>query len=200
MTAPAAGPLRWLLFAAILAGLFGVLFGRSAGKGSVSLEDGFVDIGLPIVEFRREPDGLVLVTARGEVRGRNVGFAVDIVPGWKEQRTDAREIVFYWGWARLRSIGAQSDAFVRLLAELYARPAPRAVMPDRVDAEAAGLLNDPALVLEHPTKMKLFFRPDSEQDYAEVFLNIDIPEKKLEFREKDPEYREPLLRALGAES
>ena len=47
--------------------------------------------------------------------------------------------------------------------------------------------------------MKLFFHADSEDEarYAEVFTNINVEEGLLEFHEKDPAYRGPLLRALS---
>ncbi|MEZ0273788.1 MAG: hypothetical protein ACAH88_02695, partial [Roseimicrobium sp.] len=53
-----------------------------------------------------------------------------------------------------------------------------------------------------PVKMKLFFSPGEndphfEDRYAEHFLNFDLAAKRIEFREKDPGYREPLLRALS---
>ena len=69
-------------------------------------------------------------------------------------------------------------------------------MPSRIDVDAVGLASDPRLVKSNPVKMKLFFNPDSESNYAEVFLNLDLNTKVLQFHEKDPEYREPLLRTL----
>jgi hypothetical protein len=45
--------------------------------------------------------------------------------------------------------------------------------------------------------MKAFFFDDGQDErYAEVYTNIDLREKRLEFREKDPEYRAPLVAAL----
>ncbi len=191
--------IRWIVVAGAVCGLLvAVVLGGHVRKGHVAREDGFVDIDLPIVDSGKAGDGVVSVTARGEVRGTVVGFAVDIEPRWKEKRTGNREIAFYRGRATIRSIGRESDAFVRVLAELYRHPGLRANMPRRIDAEAVGLLDDPRNVLSRPTRMKLFFGPESEKDYAEVFLNLDIPAGRLEFHEKDPEYRIPLLRALGA--
>ena len=46
-------------------------------------------------------------------------------------------------------------------------------------------------------RMKFFFNPDGEEAlYSEVFINIDLSEKRLEFNEKDNDYRAPLLRSL----
>ncbi|QHW31106.1 hypothetical protein GZH47_09725 [Paenibacillus rhizovicinus] len=48
------------------------------------------------------------------------------------------------------------------------------------------------------SKIKLFYNDETEENYAECYLNIDLPNKKVEWFEKDPEYREALLRALSA--
>lgn len=182
----------------ILFSLYTTVFGSKVEKGTLSKEDGFVDIDLPIVDSKKTPTGLVSVIARGEVRGKVVAFAVDINPSWKRKLTDDKMIAFYWGSGQFRSVGQESDNFVHLLAEMYQRPDLQASMPARIAVEAVGLANDPSDVFKSPTKMKFFFNSDSDKNYAEVFLNLDIPAKKLEFHEKDPEYREPLLRTFGA--
>jgi len=180
----------------ILASFWGFIFGERINRGSVSTAEGFVDINLPIVKSEKAVSGLVSVVARGEIDGRIVGFAVDVDPNWKAKPTDDGKVVFYWGSARIKSIGKESDNFVRLLAELYKSPKPSSVMPPKIEVEAVGLANDPSRVFESPTKMKFFFASNSEESYAEVFLNLDVPGKKLEFHEKDQEYRGPLLRAF----
>jgi lipocalin len=43
--------------------------------------------------------------------------------------------------------------------------------------------------------MKLFFESEPKEAYAEFFTNIDLVQAKMEFREKDPEYRVPLVAA-----
>lgn len=180
----------------ILFSLFTTAFGAGIEKGIISTEEGFVDIDLPIADFKKTTSGLSVI-ARGEIRGTVVAFAVDINPSWKRKLADDKKVAFYWGSGQFRSLGQESDNFVQLLAKMYKHPDVRASMTRRIEVEAVGLANDPSDVLTTPTKMKLFFNSNSEKDYAEVFLNLDIPAKKLEFHEKDPEYREPLLRAFA---
>jgi hypothetical protein len=46
-------------------------------------------------------------------------------------------------------------------------------------------------------KFKLFFDPSDELGlYCELYLNINLPDKEVELREKDQEYRENLIRAM----
>lgn len=164
--------------------------------GRLSTADGFVDIDLPIVEIDSKSPNLVSVIARGKVQGAVVGLAVDLSPNWIAKPIENANVSVYWGKARLRSIGPESDAFSKLLAGLYRLPCTTAKMPSRIDVEAVGLSNDPRLVKSSPTKMKLFFSANSEKNYAEVFLNLDLNTKVLQFHEKDLGYRAPLLRGL----
>ena len=166
----------------------------------MSTADGFVDIDLPIIQAESKLSSLVSVVARGKIQGSVVGFAVDLDSKWIVKPIENANASFYWGKARLRSIGPDSDAFSKLLAGLYQLPCATAKMPSHIEVEVVGLANDPRLVKSNPTKMKLFFNANSENNYAEVFLNLDLNSKVLEFHEKDPEYRAPLLRALCGES
>lgn len=185
-------------------GFLGSLFGAASGaeppSGQLSTADGFVDIDLPIVQAESKSSALISVVARGKIQGSVVGFAVDLDSKWIEKPIENANSSFYWGKARFRSIGPDSDAFSKLLAGLYQLPCVTSKMPSRIEVEVVGLANDPRLVKSSPTKMKLFFNANSESNYAEVFLNLDLKSKVLEFHEKDPEYRAPLLRALCGES
>jgi hypothetical protein len=49
-------------------------------------------------------------------------------------------------------------------------------------------------------KIKLFGReaePEGDENYHECYFNLDLPNGLVHWNEKDPGYREPLLRALG---
>ncbi|REJ67088.1 MAG: hypothetical protein DWQ31_12465 [Planctomycetota bacterium] len=51
-------------------------------------------------------------------------------------------------------------------------------------------------------RLKLFGKdgePFDEDAYYESFLNVDFANRLVYWNEKDPDYREPLLRALAAE-
>ena len=65
-----------------------------------------------------------------------------------------------------------------------------------ISAQAVGLADDPRRLLEAPVRMKLFFHSEIEGRYAEVFLNVDVPGRVVQFHEKDQEYRQNVVRAL----
>jgi hypothetical protein len=66
-----------------------------------------------------------------------------------------------------------------------------------ITSDAVSLEGDPADLRGGPLKLKLFFEGDDEDDYAEIYLNVDMDRARVDLNEKDPEYREPLLRALA---
>jgi hypothetical protein len=45
--------------------------------------------------------------------------------------------------------------------------------------------------------MKLFRESEAEDEYAEVYTNIDVYGERAAIREKDPDYRQPLLAAIA---
>jgi hypothetical protein len=74
-------------------------------------------------------------------------------------------------------------------------------MPSKMAAStnftAISLEGTPAKLADGPVKLKLFYETDKDEDLAELFLNIDVPKSRVELREKDPEYRAAIVRALG---
>jgi predicted alpha/beta superfamily hydrolase len=175
------------------------LFGRDGSDppaATIREDDDFVDIGLAITKVKRSLDGTVSVVARGMVEGTVIGLMVDVLPDWKPQEIEGGGC-FYWGRLRYRSLGAESDAFIAALSRLYGIGEPPRAMAPRIDVNAVGLNHDPRALASVPAKMKAFFYDDGPDDrQAEVYTNIDLQAKRLEFHEKDPEYRLPLVRAL----
>jgi hypothetical protein len=191
---PQNGPWQWLLIAAATLSGPAPAAAPSGSKipaGHVS-EYGFEDIDLPITRIV-EGSGLTRIVARGDIRGTIVGFEVDFP---STSRRPAGQTPIAIGSAEIRSLGAQSDRFIELLSRLYKIPAPSKTMLPAIRASVAGLEGDLAHVLAGVTMMKFFFDSGPENRYAEVFINVDPNRRVLEFHEKDPEYRKPLLLAL----
>ena len=163
----------------------------------VESEEDFVDIDLPLVESVREPDGRILLRGRGNLSGARVALSVRLSRDWKAQKVEGADFYTYWGTAELESLGAESDSFTRALGELYGFKSSIASMPPNVEVQAVGLNDNPEMALDQAVKMKLFFAADNEDDYAEVYLNVDVGARTLAFHEKDLEYRQNLVRALG---
>ena len=183
----------------ILSRLFGSGRGGEPPVVTFGEEDDFVDLALAITDVTRSRDGTVSVVARGSLEGVVVGLIVDVLPAWTAQELEGGGGWFYWGKLRYRSLGAESDAFVTALDRLYGLGGQPGAMTPLIEVNAVGLNHDPRALRTVPAKMKAFFFDDGEDErYAEVYTNIDLQAKRLEFHEKDPEYRAPLVAALLA--
>ena len=151
-----------------------------------------------------------------------VGFAVDIpMIGWKEQIDGDEDDAFhsFWGPVTLRTVGHESDRLLALLADYYEIPSSSNkrlgwpfkpfqsrdsllskgwIFPQRINCLGVGIQSDPTLIADHPVHMKLFF-DDGEEDghYAEVFLDVDLPQGLCGLNEKDEEYRPALIHWLS---
>ena len=175
------------------------LLPRKPLPGRLGDEEGFLDIDIPLISVESGGAGKVRYVARGEVLGQDIGFAVVLHAGWDAQPTDDNSAIFYWGSGVYQRTGPESDRFVELVERQYGiQPSGRGMLT-QVPAEVVGLDSDPAHAVQGGAKMKFFFHGQSEdaERYAEVFTNINVEEGMLEFREKDNEYRLPLVRALA---
>jgi hypothetical protein len=183
-----------ILAATALSLAYCVTLASDMAAGQISNAEGFVDIDLPIADVA-EDSGLVRITVRGDLDGAVVGFEL-VFPSGSTKRT-AGKLALPLGAAQFRSIGTPSNNFVALLSRQYKLATTSLTMVPKVGASVVGLQGDPANVLSGMTKMKFFFYDSGpESRYAEVFVNVDAKQRVVEFHEKDPEYRKPLLLAL----
>ena len=121
-------------------------------------EGDFVDLDLPMASFQRDLDGVQEISARGRHSVASVGFLVSLGPVWERQDLENSEMALYWGRAELVSVGIESDAFLRLLDEVYGTGLGRPKMRERVPFLAVSLAGDPSRLEDEPAKMKFFFR------------------------------------------
>ncbi len=166
-------------------------------------EGGFVDLALSLISHERLSNGVQVCVARGVHNGTEVGFRFRLPPAWKQGTLGDTGITTYQSTLDVESVGAASDDFVAILANLYGGPLRPEKMAPSTTFTAISLQGIPAQLEAGSTKIKLFFEPkeDSdeayERDYAEHYLNIDFASRVVEFHEKDPEYRDAMLRALS---
>lgn len=163
----------------------------------VNEEDGFVDITLAISNSKKLDSGAFEISVKGCLRGEKVGFAIELKPSWDSQVVEDMDEPFYWGEALFKSTGSESASFIKSLAGLYGATVSNISVPDNVNSRVVGLACNPGKIDLSPCKMKFFFNSDGPEElYSEVFINVDLSGKILEFNEKDTEYRAPLLRSL----
>ncbi|MES2825662.1 MAG: hypothetical protein V4732_18825 [Pseudomonadota bacterium] len=159
-------------------------------------DEDFVDLSLKIVSFTKVESGANEFLVHGTLNNSKVGFCIELLPEWKEQNVEGFNKAFYWGNARFKSIGTETNNFILSLAKLYNVKIDSGVN-EVSEAEVVGLACNPNEVETTPSKMKFIFNSEANEDlYSEVFININMNRRILEFNEKDNKYRAPLLQSL----
>ncbi len=170
-------------------------------QAQVRNEGGFVDVSLCIEKYEKLHEGVVRILIQNSLYREKFGFVVELQPEWTPQRLENMGADIYWGDAQFISTGADSNAFLGILSKLYGIQDQSLCFSRKLDVRVAGLLNDPSRIEHEPIKMKFFLNSEgSDELYSEVFINVDIKKKVLEFNEKDIGYRSALIKSLGMNS
>jgi hypothetical protein len=159
-------------------------------------EEGFYDLTFAIASHAVRQDGAQVVAVRGAHGTMALGFSAVLSEAWEPFNIDGIERPLHRGTVALIPDGPESNEFIKVLDSLYGTgekpPAMRKVV-----FTAFALSGYPPSLTRESVHLKLFFETDSDETYAEVYLNIDLRAGRVELREKDPEYRRPLVRALA---
>lgn len=101
---------------------------------------------------------------------------------------------------KILSIGQQSDNLIKALSKLYNIPCDKGFTDKTVVASAFSLGTEYADLTKNNGyyKFKLFIEENSDDLYCEVYLNMNFDQGTIELREKDPEYRENLIKVFTA--
>ena len=164
---------------------------------SVIDADGFADFDFPLSSTAQVDDGGWLISARGLLDKRTIGFDVRLGGAWEAQEVDDGALTVFWGNGSIIRSGAESDDFCGLLQDKYQVTGSSREMPDLVETMVVSIGTDPTRITEEPLKMKMFVEPEGDDSkYAEFFLNVDLRGQVVQFHEKDNGYRENLVRAF----
>jgi hypothetical protein len=150
-------------------------------------KDPWADVALHIESLTCDTQSQCTVRARGVHHGESVGL--EVVVGAIDGR---RRGISY------RSIGEESNRFLRALAELYKAHARMPAMKASTFADAVVLSGNLSTMQSQRVDIKVFFYADGpESKYAELYTNVDPVRGVLEIHEKDPDYRENVIKALA---
>ena len=166
-------------------------------------EEGFVDLTFRLRSLVDDGDKyhFHLAAAKGD---HTLGMNVIVVKGIKalfdSNMTAIKGHVYRKGVRFLRS-GEDSDRLVSVLGELYGHGRSSLRMVDELTFTAVALTQGDLDMEAQPVRLKLFAKDDEPVDenaYCESFFNLDLVNRWAFWNEKDPDYRDPLLRALIA--
>ena len=143
-------------------------------------------------------DRPISIQAIGSAQIGDIGIGA-VIPrlGWKAQTAD-ENITVHWANIELYSLGKLSDTLVGLYEDWFDFPRSGLNAAGKIECLAVMIGGDPKSIDKTKINSKLFFDPHTEQveQYGELFFNFDIKARKVWLKEKDPEYRLPVVRWL----
>jgi hypothetical protein len=164
-------------------------------------EDGFVDCVFKISDLVESSDFFnfhISASSEATVVGMDVVIRKDIQGGWDTEMNLVKNHVYREGATFIRS-GIESDRLIMRIASLYELPHTGIEMVSKETFTAIALHHGEIDLRNEPVKIKIFGRdgePFDETIYNESFFNIDLANGFVNWNEKDPDYRKPLIRAL----
>ena len=166
-------------------------------------EEGFIDALFRVDALTSDNDHYYFSLLASH-EGRRVGCGVKLLkrvrPAIDRDMNLIRDHVYREGVSFL-SLGAISDRFVSSLAALYGLQRAPLRMTAQESFTAMALQQENTDLERDTVKFKLFGRDHeagSPEDYYESFFTVSLRIGLASWSEKDPGYREPLIRAMTA--
>jgi hypothetical protein len=132
----------------------------------------------------------------GIFEGEVVEAAVILQDSWEVDESADRPLKMWWSAVQFQSISPRSNGMVRLLEKVFALPPSGDPMRAFFVAKIVSLGDDPKNMSSKPIHLKAFFGEADGVEQSELYVNIDLASKTLVLKEKDPEYRSALLKAM----
>jgi len=160
-------------------------------------EEGWgADIRLSIVSVA-ETDTTRNFTAISTYEGKNLGLLITVPKAKEGDKGFAKGI-------SLKSIGRESDYLLLTLTKLYKQKIDTSLKFTKnisvtyvnLKEFAKSVAGQEGQPYTTANEYKLFFEGSNDEDYAELYVNINPNEHWIELREKDEEYRPTIIKFL----
>lgn len=160
-------------------------------------KEGWGDVFLKITKDLKTETSHIYI-AKGLYKKRTVGLQIEVssqIGAGIIQGKPNSQGGFVSNAVRIKSIGQESDEFVKALADIYNYPIDKNFTKQTILATVFSL-NEKVVDLDKSDyyQLKLFFAENDEHLYSEVFLNINTEKREIEINEKDADYREPIIK------
>lgn len=166
-------------------------------------EEGYIDC-IFMVEDLKQDNEFYYFNLRASHNGNIVGMGVKLVknvkPGLDKDMSLIKQHVYYRG-VTFSSLGKISDQLITSISNLYGFNNRKFSMVPEETYTAIALQDKNTDLEVNSVRFKIFGRdqePFIEENYYESFLNVDLKNGIVAWNEKDPDYREALVRALCA--
>ncbi len=156
---------------------------------------GFVDLALTIVD-KNQTDSTYLYIAQGLYKLDTVGIEISLKKNLKAGIVNGEmKNVFVNNGITIKSIGIISDRLLKSMTELYGVDSiGHQMRNDLIVLTCANLNQQDLNYSSGEYKFKVFM--ESEDDYAELFVDFDFSNNLILLSEKDVEYRKGVLKYL----
>ena len=167
-------------------------------------EEGFIDCCLKIVE-RVDDDLHYNLVLRATQAGVGVGIGVSVQKGIRRGFDDEVNLIqdhVYRDAVVFRSLGKESDRLLTELAHLYGLGQIGRRMVTSFSFTGIALHQKDIDMDRESIKIKIFgydADEDLEDNYFETFFNLDLVNGFVFWNEKNPDYRESIIRGLTAD-
>lgn len=158
-------------------------------------DEGFVDFSFDIIKIKKMLLGGIILVCAACDEGKNVGFRLEVRSNMQGiTNNDFSTFRTYPQGMKLTYQNGLSNDFIASVLRLYGfRPADLR-LKESAYIECGALSGNPMNLQKESVNFKCFVETSDENKYAEFYINIDLQAKKLYFREKDPDYRENIIR------
>jgi hypothetical protein len=155
----------------------------------------FADVVLSIDSVKTENEATIFV-AKSTIDGTKVGFEIVVYDISSKVNFDGDNstVISAPDGIEIRSIGNLSNNFIQVFAKRCGISTEKGMI-ERISFTSIALDGSGSKIMTQPVRFKLFYEED---DYVELFINIDAPNKQIDFQEKDIDYREPLVKVLSS--
>ena len=162
-------------------------------------DDDFVDFSFDIINTKKKLFGSIILECAACNEGKNVGFCLEIKCNMRGiTNNDFRTFHTYPKGMKLTYQKDLSDDFISSVSQLYGFGGTDLKLKESAYIECGAINVNPMNLQTEEVQFKCFLEANDEAKYAEFYINVDLPNQKLYFNEKDPDYRENIIRYFSA--
>lgn len=189
----------------IILGFLSLVFGlKSNGQDKLiditsKSEEGFHDLIFNITDKQLDKDNNWILIAKGQYKSTVVGLKIKIKnginPGLINGKPDQSGMKKNAG--ELINIGLESDKLIQIVSGLYGFKSDKKFSKKNISFDCFSLNSMTGYLDKGDFKFKIFLdSQDLNGLYSELFLNIHLSNGLIELNEKDPGYRENIIKIL----
>ena len=162
-------------------------------------EEGFADLTFDIINFKKKLFGNIYIECAANDNGTNVGFIIELKSGMTGlNNSDASTWHTYPDGIKIGFLNNFSDNLIKSINKQYELNDSNLKLNKLSIIECGAMTENPLDYKNKVVQFKCFIDSNNAKDlYAEFYINIDLQNKKLYFNEKDPGYRENIVKYLS---